>query len=193
MGGPVLEVLLWEPIAGDRARVLQDLIASVTDFTSPDNPQVATTRPIGGSFDGNFDGYPSLPITIKAKGVDEESHDPAGVEAAFGRIPHDSVVVCAFTSGRDSHRALAEIGLAIAERLGGVIDFCGLLAPFRGLSDSRSWDEVQADAADHLAGLPGKVVVIPYETADGGIWGGHVGDATFLRAWLGHPNFRMIK
>ncbi|WP_429227545.1 DUF6368 family protein [Inquilinus ginsengisoli] len=47
--------------------------------------------------------------------------------------------------------------------------------------------------ARYLIGLPGKVIAIPYELGNGRVWGRHVGDTTFLRAWLGHPDFHMIK
>lgn len=168
--------------------MLRDLVASVTLSGYADPLQVFTTRPIGGSYEGE-----SLPFDIEPGSLDEEPLGLASIEAAFGRVPRDSVFLDAGVNGSDSHRILAELALAIAERLDGIIAFCGLLAPFRGLFDSRTWDEVQADAANHLAGLPGKVAVIPYETADGGIWGAHVGDTTFLRAWLDHPAFRMVK
>jgi hypothetical protein len=188
VAGPYAEVLLWDPVSEDRARVLRDLVASVTLSGYADPFQVFTTRPIGGSYEGE-----SLPFDIEPDNLDEEAVDPVAVEAAFGRIPRGSVFLSAGMNGTDSHRILAELALAIAERLDGIIDFCGLLAPFRGLFDSRTWDETQTDAADHLAGLPGKVVVIPYETGVGGTWGAHVGDITFLRAWLDHPAFRMVK
>ncbi|MFE0757795.1 DUF6368 family protein [Inquilinus sp. NPDC058860] len=188
MAGPTLEILLWEPVSGDRARVLRDLIASVALSADADPLQVFTTRPLGGSYEG-----PSLPFLIDPNSLDNESTDPAGVEAAFGRIPRDSVFLSAEVGGSSSHRILAELGLAIAERLDGIIAFCGLLLPFQGLYDSRTWDEIQVAAAEYLAGLPGTVAVIPYEMAGGEIWGVHVGDVIFLRAWLGHPDFHLIK
>ncbi|MGO1078753.1 DUF6368 family protein [Inquilinus sp. CA228] len=188
MAGPVLEILLWQSVSGDRARLLHDLVAAVTGSVDEDLLHVVTTRPLGGSYDGN----PSLPFLI-VSGLDEASPDPAGIEAAFGRVPRDSIALCAMTNGSDARRVLAELSLAIAERLDGVVAFNGLLLPNRGVDVDGTLDEVLPVAAEYLAGLPGKVAVIPYENVYGGKWGSHVGDATFLRAWLNHPDFYLIK
>lgn len=189
MAGPTLEILLWHPFSADRARQLRDLVAAVTRSLDEDPLQVFTTRPFGGSYDGN----PSLPFLIEPENLDDERDDLADIEAAFGRVPRAAVGLCAMTKGSDAHRVLAELALAITERLDGVVDFNGLLLPNEGWHEHPPWAEIKLVAARYLVGLPGKVVAIPYELGNGRVWGGHVGDTTFLRAWLGHPDFHMIK
>lgn len=193
MGGPTLEILLWHPFSADRIRLLRDLVAAVTCSLDEDPLQVCTTRPIGGSFDGNFDGHASLPFLIEPENIGHDRDGLAEIQAAFGRIPCAAVGVCAMTNGPDAHRVLGELGLAIAERLDGVIDFDGLLLLNDGWHRHPSWEEIQLAASEYFAGLPGKVVAIPYELENGRVWGWHVGDATFLRAWLSHPDFYLIK
>jgi hypothetical protein len=169
--------------------MLLDLVSAVTCSLDEDPLQVFTTRPFGGSYDGN----PSLPFLVEPENLDGGRDDLADVEAAFGRVPRAAVGVRAMTKGSDAYRVLAELALAIAERLDGVVDFNGLLLPNEGWHEHPPWEEIKAVAARYLIGLPGKVVAIPYELGNGRVWGGHVGDATFLRAWLGHPDFHMIK
>jgi hypothetical protein len=41
--------------------------------------------------------------------------------------------------------------------------------------------------------MPGRIIEIPYETASGDEWLFHVVDPEFMRAWLTHPDFHMIK
>lgn len=44
-----------------------------------------------------------------------------------------------------------------------------------------------------VQGMPGKVYEIYYETARKTQWVYHIVDTTFMRAWLNHPHFYMIK
>ncbi len=50
-----------------------------------------------------------------------------------------------------------------------------------------------ADISAFVHSLPGRVYEIYYETASNGRWVFHIVDATFLRAWMKHPNFYMVK
>ncbi|MGF6229413.1 hypothetical protein QFZ27_003368 [Inquilinus ginsengisoli] len=143
MAGPTLEILLWQPFSADRVQLLRDLVAAVTCSLDEDPLQVVTTRPLGGSFDGNFDGYPSLPFLVEPENLDGGRDDLADIEAAFGCVPLAAVGVCAMTKGSDAHRVLAELALAIAERLDGVIDFNGLLLPNEGWHEHPSWEEIK--------------------------------------------------
>jgi hypothetical protein len=44
-----------------------------------------------------------------------------------------------------------------------------------------------------VQGMPGKVYEIYYETARKTPWVHHIVDMTFLRAWMSHPHFHMVK
>jgi hypothetical protein len=44
-----------------------------------------------------------------------------------------------------------------------------------------------------VQGMPGKVYEIYYETARKTQWVYHIVDTTFMRAWLSHPHFYMVK
>jgi hypothetical protein len=52
-----------------------------------------------------------------------------------------------------------------------------------------SMEEISA----FVQGMPGKVYEIYYETARKTLWVYHIVDTTFLREWMNHPHFYMIK
>jgi hypothetical protein len=52
-----------------------------------------------------------------------------------------------------------------------------------------SLEEISAN----VQSMPGEVYEIYYETASNGRWVYHIVDTTFMKAWLNHPRFRMIK
>lgn len=49
------------------------------------------------------------------------------------------------------------------------------------------------DISAFVHSMPGQVYEIYYETASNGRWVHHIVDAAFLRAWMKHPNFYMVK
>jgi len=85
---------------------------------------------------------------------------------------------------------------AMAERPAGIVDFDGALLPFPlSLSDhsSLSWAAVATRVDAVLGRLPGLLVAATYRVSDQRIWASHFSDAIFLRAWLKHPDFHMVK
>lgn len=52
-----------------------------------------------------------------------------------------------------------------------------------------SLEEISA----YVQEMPGRVYEVHYETGRGTRWVYHIVDRTFLRAWMNHPNFYMVK
>lgn len=73
------------------------------------------------------------------------------------------------------HQLLGLLTLRVAEETGGLIDFCGYL------------EESGIDK------LPGQLYAIDCETTDGKGTPTHFGDAEFMKHWIAHKNFHMIK
>jgi hypothetical protein len=95
------------------------------------------------------------------------------------------------------HRILGHLALFLAERYGGLIDLSGAITPplqpnwhynMRGY-----YRPTLEEIHQFVQGLPGKVIEVPYGEETGKPWVFHIVDATFLRAWLQHPHFHMIK
>ena len=64
---------------------------------------------------------------------------------------------------------------------------------FGSLSAVRSWRSSLEEVSTFVHSLPGKIYEFHYMTANNEPWVSHVVDITFLRAWLEHPHFHMIK
>jgi hypothetical protein len=189
MSGPTAQILLLEAVPEHGIRTLHGIVAALAGRDDRGTLSVVTTRPLGGSYEGV--GRPFL-VEFDAVPGDEDP-EPDAVAAAFGSRPQASVSISALANRSEDHRVLGDISLAVAERLNGLVAFGGLLLPPAFRNRTHASDDARPAAAELVAGLPGRIVAITYETAGGRTWGEHVGDATFLRAWLGHPDFHMVK
>ncbi len=176
MGGPVASVLLPRPLTDPDRYFLRKLID-------------LETRTIG-SFDNPFDWSTGL--------AEWKGEFLPQVAEEFGFFPEDGVEISAFCNGREAHRTLGEFCAILAERFGGIIDFHGALWPSTPVDDlvdisNAEWSVIKPHVDAILCKLPGRVVELMYETGGGRQWACHFGDTTFTRAWLQHPDFRMIK
>ena len=160
---------------------------------------VGTTWPIGGSYEG--EGRPFLvgigtELPWEEDVLTEGGETPAFYEHPFGLCPDMGVTLCAMSNQPEDHRILGELALAVAERLGGIIDLCGLIVPRKVPFEDwhgAAWSAMQPEVEAFTAAMPGKAVAIPYMTISEREWASHTVDAEFLRAWLCHPEFHMIK
>ena len=127
----------------------------------------------------------------------EDEEIPAHDEdySAFARPPVQGLIVGAAYSGPTNHRLLGHLALALALalRLGALIDFDGLLTS-PPASGAGSGDADVLDRARPLASArPGSPTEVSYDTGGGGRYYRHVGDVEFLEAWLRHPYFHLVK
>ncbi|MGA5819689.1 DUF6368 family protein [Kitasatospora sp. NPDC094028] len=126
--------------------------------------------------------------------LSEDEEVPAEDEdySAFPRPPVQGLVLGAGCSGPANHRALGRLALALAERLGALVDFDGVLGYCTPRDDAHD-EALLAGARALVAALPGRVVEVSYDTWGGERWFRHVGDPEFLAAWLRHPAFHLVK
>jgi hypothetical protein len=105
------------------------------------------------------------------------------------------LALLAYCSGQNNHLLLGCLARFLAERLDALIDFGGLLGGGFSLHDISREEERDplAETRVLVASLPGRIWEMPYATYGGGYGYSHVGDLEFLAAWLGHPDFHMIK
>lgn len=87
---------------------------------------------------------------------------------------------------------LGHLALALARRLGALIDFDGVLG-YPTPRDETVDDAHLARARALVASLPGMVAEVSYDTGSGSRWFRHVSDVEFLAAWLRHPEFHLVK
>jgi hypothetical protein len=199
MSGPVATVLIRGPLSGPDRADLQGLIDAVSDHDLDKPPAlnafwVCDTRLIGGRYTGA-----GRPFAVETGSQpDWEPGQLAGMAEAFGFAPRDELAVVAFCGGDEDHRILGELCLRLAERFSGVVSFDGALwppvPPEAGIDpDQADWLQVEPHFRRMIAGMPGRVVSLRYAPQPGREWVVHVGDVGFLRAWMEHPRFRMVK
>jgi hypothetical protein len=79
-----------------------------------------------------------------------------------------------------------------------LVDFTGALMPASSSEGivtrgaQANWSDVSEPTEGMIAALPGRIVALPYETANGREWVSHVCTPDFMAAWLQHPLFHMI-
>jgi Family of unknown function (DUF6368) len=173
MAGPHACVLLPEPLTvEEQSRILVELATHIDggDFSID-----------GCSFWLTFDeDYPGEFEDLAAEGL----------STILGWKPRGVVGFGANCNGDRDHELLAELCIRFAERLGGIIDFGG---PLRIGPDLSGATPVSARRIESPEGLPGVLYATSYEIRPGRCGTCHYGDATFLRGFLRHPSFRMVK
>jgi uncharacterized protein DUF6368 len=112
----------------------------------------------------------------------------AGDEEEYRLLPQRPAAGLGVGAGGNDpidHRLLGHLLLTLARRYGGLVDFGGDLDHRHGAT-AISPEQVEYDR---------RFAERPLESLPGRLWniGWHVGDADLLEAWLGHPNYHLIK
>lgn len=105
----------------------------------------------------------------------------------------------AFCNDDDSHKILGYLALFVAEKYDGLIDLTGAIIP--PVKEDRAIREYPyctiEEIRDFVYKIEGKICEIEYEVGEGEgegrKWIYHVVDIAFLKNWLKHPHFHMIK
>lgn len=192
MGGPGAGILL--------SREVTD--AEIWPIRDPGVEVVVGERARGATFSVDFwaDGWPFLISHGFDIATSKRDYERAELLDLAGWFPQDNIGISAYCSGDENHRLLAHFCLLLASRLGGIVDFGGCpywLPPersaYRAL-DPRAWSANEAAFADDIVPtLAGRCVGLPYEVDPGRTCRAFVCDTEFLRAWMNHPEFRMVK
>ncbi|MFJ9377082.1 DUF6368 family protein [Streptomyces sp. NPDC101455] len=193
MSGPVVGLWLFEPCD------FADLLAGVVPWLE------TFCEPVETKADGHVDLWVRDGSALGLRDFDqtgvgvlflsEDDEVPAEDEdyVAFWRPPVQGVVVGAACSGATNHVLLGHLTLALARRLGALIDFGGLLNGHPTGGGDTGNEAVLARARALASAVPGRVTEVSYDTRGGRRWLRHVGDMEFLEAWLHHPDFHLIK
>lgn len=191
MSGPAVGLWLFE--VREFGDILADVVPWLESFCEPVETKVGSDLDFWVR-NGSAVGLPALDSTsVGVFFLSEDEEIPAEDEdySAFSRPPVQGLVLGAYCSGPANHQVLGHLALALAERLGALIDFDGLLSHPTPRDDT---DETLLGMARALvASLPGRVTEVSYDTGGGSRWFRHVGDVEFLEAWLRHPAFHLVK
>ncbi len=135
---------------------------------------VTDTRPIGGSYFGSEQPFIFSKSPFELEEYDDYSPPILSfLHEAFRFVPENILTFSAMCNGAHNHRILGELMLHFGSTLGGIVDFDGSPVP--------------PDAIDEL------VKTIAYRSASGLMLPAQFARPEFLRSWLNHPQFQMVK
>ncbi|HEX4796911.1 MAG TPA: DUF6368 family protein [Humisphaera sp.] len=198
MAGPIAGVLLPRPLSEQELAEITLLCAELAtnrvDAARDHYLYIPTTAPIGGRYIGR-----PVPLDIDMRRRPTPGTIDETIFREFGFRPAESIGLSSDINGPEAHQILGEFCIYFADKFQGIVDFNGPLLPSIPLElydahpGGLSWDDVRALHEEMVSGLPGRLVVWLYTTVSGRQWASNLADATFMRAWLAHPCFHMIK
>ncbi len=184
--GPVCSILLQQPLNDDQITELDEYLRhigkNVTNLEKKDSwdfcPMAEILIP--GSAPGNLCTF-SLSTwagLIDDWGAEEQPEEAIlhQLEQAIGFRPHGHIMFYSGCNGQQFHLLLGYLAIALLEKFGGYIDFCG-------------------DVMKRTTNLnyEGQLFDIWYETTQGNQHFYQIADLQFLKAFIKQDNFRMIK
>lgn len=114
----------------------------------------------------------------------------------LGFLPHQSVSMWAGCNGARDHLALGRMALWVSEQFAGIVDFGGGITPRDAGGMHLSWHHVSVEVIGEIeafvSSFPG-CAYSDYDEFEGVCHVSHLVDATFMRAWINHPYFYLIK
>ena len=189
MAGPTASILFRESLAPE-----------VRELT------LATLENMGTKFKGDefwINGNPFvIDFGFEYEFEKEECESKYFVDK-IGWPAKDQISFVAMCSGPENHRLLGELCHYFANSMNGLIDFQGALHPchteeieklyWTTFTSHRDWQVLEPHFFEMIKGIKGRIFSIPYEIEENRSWVTHVADPEFMKGWLSHPNFHMVK
>ena len=175
MSGPGVSILLPQPFSSLETELIEQTILLISgELSATDEIPVITTLNVGGSFAAER-RTEARPFGMSGSVLSADERDASAAIAQHFGVRHQSQIdVYAFCNARVDHQILGEIALYVAlQTPRSLISFGG---------DLSSYEQIG-----------GRLLSVPYETAWGTNAVSSYGDVEFLRFWLLHPSFFMVK
>ncbi|MDJ1503692.1 DUF6368 family protein [Xanthocytophaga agilis] len=200
MAGASATILIDREWTSSEQKILDDMLSKTAIIIEDNNYFVVNnTFAIGGK---QHEEYQSFTYTIF--NINDEasysSDECNQINEVFHSIPVTAIDFSAVTS-RTNVRMLGEIVLYIANKLNGIIDFGGELLPekaykendFWWIIEKANWNEVEHYYTEMIREIPGTIICIHYHTEGNRHWVYNICDVLFMKSWLDHPEFQLIK
>ena len=200
MAGPAASIILPVELTPSQSAAIDSLPLQIGKRYDDNSPRVIdlsveNTKPIGGSYRG--EGRPILVdrrrVKLHSDAPEFEEHEIQRLVEEFNIEPRFMIDVSAGCKSKADHQVLAELCYHLAVMLNGIIHFGGAILPCGPEWLSDDWDVIEPRFLEWATEFPAKIVSVPYETFAGGTWISHYCTPEFLKAWIEHPDFHMIK
>lgn len=149
---------------------------------------------IGGKYLGE-----GRPIYSSFSQVELEQEEMLVLQKHFGITPKREWHCDAGCNQLEDHLILGQLITYLIDTVGGVVDFYGALIPSLPEDMGRrgfwhyDWSDIEPYFEEMIRGMPGKIVSVPYDAGEGRTWVSHYAEVEFMKAWLKHPRFHMVK
>src|SRR5262245_41912274 len=179
MAGPTTGLLLPDLLTPQRVEDVRSQVRSLASSVEGDDFWIRG-RPFLLSFGPDYpEEFEELAAT--------------GLPSVIGWTPRDAVNFSAMSNRDVDHRLLGELCLSFASQLGGLVHFGGDLEGLPTLPVDRPSPALRIETLGGLAGSLFAAPFGPYGDGPGRYGTLHFGDSEFLRAWLRHPRFHLVK
>ena len=195
MAGPCASVFV--ACAVDALEAVRHRFLSQVSNSQQDNDfWVSDTTAIGGSHKG--EGRPFCWRQSERQEWEDEpnEYEQRQIGNLLGAPPRSQLSFCAMCNDDCDHRVLGELCISMARELNGIVRFDGLLTTCQTVEEVRLWRELSAEEhckrfMAEVGNGGGRLTAFGLDPEDSPSC--HYGDARFLKHWLGHPKFRMVK
>ena len=190
MGGPSVAVLLQKaPAMRPLSRIIASIGTDVTALGAERHFWMLNTDVLGVPSTGEVQGC-RFSLYLDTEHSDPGYYEDCVLELLdlLGYTPEAVVTLEAWCNRPVDHRLLGALALYLAEQFGGVIDLGSKVSPPRPgiFGEKVSIEEVRA-YTKQIGGTALECWPADRESFH------HIVDVVFLRAWLSHPNFHIVK
>lgn len=210
MGGPSAAILLHHSLTEEQITGLEQWLYSITSRLEGKRGKWGPFWIKDVSLIGLLDWHEVCTFSLTIEKVETdldflEAHRPIDKDSLaelrakreqfieyLGFVPEQCINVGSGCNRRIDHQLLGQLTLLLAERYDGIIDFGGAFYPPNNVPLEDVTVEEVEEYVKELS-LPGRIFHMYYITAKDTMWIYHLIDPEFLRAWLQHPRFHMIK
>lgn len=178
MAGPTASIWIDTPVDSATQEFVHSICTLVASEVEGSDFRVKDTRPINGSYNGQGRPFLSTLDDLLPGYIDYIPEDISAVSSHFASEAKAEISFAAMCNQPEDHRILGELCLHTANAFNGIVNFNGGL--YFGVYRDR------AKRSSVLRSLATKDDYLSTDLSD-------YGTTDFLRAWLSHPDFRMVK
>ncbi len=195
--GPISTILLAAKPTQKQLNEIDKIIQHISSIRENENFWVTSTKYINGSAEA--DGQP---FALSINKIDKDNYEDASlanISSRIGYLPVYDIAIIAMCNQSIDHRILGELTYYFTNMFEAYIDFGGALLPtlkhlpWYMRSGTHSWQDIEPYYQKMKSKIEGKLHVITYKVDSNRTWAYQIGDVEFMKNWLTHPDFHMVK
>lgn len=201
MGGPSSSVIFSTTSSPFDWAEIENIISGISENVEGEGFWVTSTTSINGTV-LHTNGRP-FGIEKSEIDADYSKEVISTIKNVIECTPTISLDIYAMCNSPVDHKILGELSYYLAEKFHGIIDFGGAIYSYQSLPskmkegmwlwEEAHWKDIKPYFDEMVEKIDGNIFTIEYETANHKNWAHHLCDAEFMKNWLQHDSFGMIK